>query len=581
MNDSKALTDYLGTFIQELVFNGVEQVVISPGSRSTPFALLFTEHPSIKTWINIDERSAAFFALGLAKASTKPVVLLCTSGTAAANYYPAIIEATYSRVPLIVLTADRPHELRDVGAPQAINQLDLYGKYSKWFVEMGIPENSPGMLQYVKMVAARSVATSLSSPAGVVHLNFPFREPLVPNFEQLNWGLVNGRKNICASTSSVMSSEMIDILLEASRCERGIIVCGSHDQGGFPHAVVRLANMLGFPILADPLSQLRSGSHDMSSVIDCYDTILKSEKAFSALKPDVIIRFGAMPVSKVLTQFISQSLAKYHIVIDSDPDYRDPTLRANYFFHVNEHSFCDEAARILRDVETTTDYLTLWKKLNKLVKPVLLSELKEYMFEGDVIRTLAPVLENGTSLFVGNSMPIRDLDTFYFTNDKDVKIYANRGANGIDGIISTALGCSAHNERLILIVGDITFYHDLNGLLMSKLYNLPITIVIVNNNGGGIFSFLPQSKEKKHFEEVFGTPTNLDYEKVVDMYGGVFHRVKDWKEYQMAIKNSLDMNQLVVVEVPTENRDENVILHRNLWNEAVELVDQYLMEQLT
>ncbi|MBM6618051.1 2-succinyl-5-enolpyruvyl-6-hydroxy-3-cyclohexene-1-carboxylic-acid synthase [Bacillus suaedaesalsae] len=568
MDGNYALTEYLGAFIDEMVASGVKHAVISPGSRSTPLALLMAEHPTLKTWINIDERSAGFFALGIAKSTQSPVALLCTSGTAAANYFPAIVEATYSRVPLIVLTADRPHELREVGAPQAINQIDMYGSYSKWFVEMAIPENTPALLNYAKTVAARAVATSDSAPAGVVHLNFPLREPLVPNFNHVTWSKGDSVKKVITNKEEKISASVIELLQEVNQYEKGIIVCGPQDQEGFPKAVTELAEVLGYPILADPLSQLRSGKHAKENVVECYDAILKCSAAFEALKPDVVIRLGAMPVSKVLTQLISASEARYHLVVDENLGFRDPTLKATHFLHYDEVVFCKEAATHVIAKRKAKQYLQQWIKANEIARPILQSHVSDFHFEGDVVRRLTSTMKPHMCLFIGNSMPIRDVDSFYFLDEKNIRILANRGANGIDGIISTALGASIEGKRLVLLVGDITFYHDLNGLLASKLHNLPITIVVVNNNGGGIFSFLPQAKEEKHFELLFGTPMDLDFEKVVNMYGGRFKRVQSWSEYEDQLLESYEANQLTVIEVPTASRDENVKLHRNLWNEV-------------
>ncbi|WP_246941487.1 2-succinyl-5-enolpyruvyl-6-hydroxy-3-cyclohexene-1-carboxylic-acid synthase [Bacillus pinisoli] len=573
MSDNLALTHYLATFIEGLVKSGVEDVVISPGSRSTPIAILMEEHPSIKTWINIDERSAAFFALGIAKASRKPVALLCTSGTAAANYYPAIVEATHSKVPLIVLTADRPHELRDVGAPQAINQIDLYGKYSKWFVEMALPESTTNLLHYSYTVATRAVATSLSSPAGVVHLNFPLREPLVPNLEELQWNITESKKTVIQNGRQQLSPEVIPLLKNIAEEEKGLIVCGPHDQKGFSEAVIALAEQLGYPVLADPLSQVRSGSHSKDMIIDCYDTILKSGHFFKDMKPNVIIRFGAMPVSKVLMQFMTQAEASYQLIVDADEGWRDPTLTGTHFIHINEIDFCEQMKDIVSTKKTNREYSEKWKHANEIVKPVLHAEVTDFHFEGDVVRHLVHHLEDEVGLFIGNSMPIRDIDTFFMVNNRRIRLFANRGANGIDGITSTALGVSTKVKKLVLLVGDLTFYHDLNGLLASKLYNLPITIIVVNNNGGGIFSFLPQSKEEKHFEQLFGTPIHLDYEKVVSMYDGNFKRVRSWAEFNEEVARSLASNQLHVIEVPTAPRDENVVLHRQLWNEAIKKLE--------
>ncbi len=299
MNHQQALTLYIAAFVSELVQTGVKDVVVSPGSRSTPIAMVMAEHPDLRLHIHVDERSAAFFALGISKASKKPTVLLCTSGTAAANYFPAIAEAKISRVPLVVLTADRPHELRDVGAPQTIDQIHLYGNHVKWFVEMAPPEHSDEMIRYARTVCARAVATSIQAPAGPVHLNFPLREPLIPllDNEQLfqQKERMEGYVQIQQATMSLKADEfdMYAELLHST--QKGIIVCGQIDDQDFSNKLWRLAEKLHFPILADPLSQLRSGDHSGDMIIDTYGTFLRNEEAKKKLQPDIIIRFGAMP----------------------------------------------------------------------------------------------------------------------------------------------------------------------------------------------------------------------------------------------------------------------------------------------
>ena len=294
---NEALTLYIAAFVDELAKIGVQDVVVSPGSRSTPLAMVMAEHPAMRVHMNIDERSAAFFALGMAKAKRHPIALLCTSGTAVANYFPAVVEAYYSRVPLIVITADRPHELRDVGAPQAIDQLNIYGRYAKWFVEMALPERTPDMLRYARTMAARAAGMAMNAPAGPVHLNFPLREPLVPTVHEETWKQIEAKE---PSYTTVMPGKMTigieqiqELYNELSSVEKGLIVCGPIDQPAFAEAVTKLAEMLDYPILADPLSQLRSGTHAKEYIIDSYDAILKNETIAASLVPDVVIRFGA------------------------------------------------------------------------------------------------------------------------------------------------------------------------------------------------------------------------------------------------------------------------------------------------
>jgi 2-succinyl-5-enolpyruvyl-6-hydroxy-3-cyclohexene-1-carboxylate synthase len=580
--NNEAITRYVASFVDELVQVGVTEAIVSPGSRSTPMAILMAEHPDMNVTINIDERSSAFYALGVAKATKKPVAILCTSGTAAANYFPAIVEAYYSRVPLIVLTADRPHELRDIGAPQAIDQNQLYGNHAKWFVEMALPENSEQMLAYVRTMAGRAAGTAQSAPAGPVHLNFPFREPLVPNLDLDHlWGtskMAKKKVNVVVGKPT-MDEEQAQLISDVvSEKVKGIIVCGSHDHTEFGHAVANLAETLQFPILADPLSQLRSGTHPKSYILDGYDAFLRNEEFREAFSPDIIIRFGAMPVSKSLLQYIQKQKNTPQIVVDGDGGWRDPSLSATDMVYCDEIEFCNAITNRIQK-RSDNGWISSWFKINEIVKENINAvHQEESLFEGKVFTELQEILPNGSTLFVGNSMPIRDLDTFFTNNEKSIHALGNRGANGIDGLVSTAMGISSQNEHTVLVIGDLSFYHDLNGLLAAKHHHLNSTIVLINNDGGGIFSFLPQSQEEKHFETLFGTPIGLDYEHVVKMYGGKFTSVENWAEFRKAISASLNGKGLHVVEVKTD-RQENVMIHRKMWNNVSQEIKDLLKKE--
>ncbi|OQP01625.1 2-succinyl-5-enolpyruvyl-6-hydroxy-3-cyclohexene-1-carboxylic-acid synthase [Geobacillus sp. 44C] len=577
---NEALTLYIAAFVDELAKIGVQDVVVSPGSRSTPLAIMMAEHPAMRVHINIDERSAAFFALGMAKAKRHPIALLCTSGTAVANYFPAVVEAYYSRVPLIVITADRPHELRDVGAPQAIDQLNIYGRYAKWFVEMALPEKSTDMLRYARTMAARAAGVAISAPAGPVHLNFPLREPLVPIVHEETWEQIEAKEpsytTVIPGKMTIGMEQIQELYNELSSAEKGLIVCGQIDQPAFAEAVTKLAEMLDYPILADPLSQLRSGTHAKEYIIDSYDAILKDETIAASLVPDVVIRFGAMPVSKPLFLLLKRYPSIKQIVVDGEGGWREPTLMASYMVYCDEVEFCRRLIDIGTPKQSKSQWSTTWKMINDIAKSVLLeATMEEELFEGKVFTELSQLLPDGATLFVGNSMPIRDTDTFFFTNDKQIRILANRGANGIDGVVSSALGASAVTEPLVLVIGDLSFYHDLNGLLAAKMHGLHATIIVLNNNGGGIFSFLPQAKHKKHFEMLFGTPTDLQFEHAVRMYEGNYQKIKTWDEFRHYVTQSLTTDGLHVMEVCT-SRENNVRKHRLLWEKVSQEIAEFL-----
>ena len=569
MSHQLALTTYIAAFVSELVQTGVEDVVISPGSRSTPIAMVMAEHPDLQIHVHVDERSAAFFALGIAKASQKPTVLLCTSGTAAANYFPAIAEAKISRVPLVVLTADRPHELRDVGAPQTIDQIHLYGQHVKWFVEMALPEHTDEMVRYARTVGARAVATSITAPAGPVHINFPLREPLIPALDEdlfHQQERESGYVKIKLPTLVLRHDEYEHYANVLTTYQRGIIVCGQMEDKDFAEVIVTLAKKLQFPILADPLSQLRSGSHSSEMIVDAYDTLLRFDDVKRELKPDIIIRFGSMPVSKSLSFFLKENRTAQQIVVDGGMGWRDPAMLSTEMVFCNETIFCVELANRLSPVHDSSFFAKKWLEINQTTKKSL-SKVNdiEQMSEGKLFYKIAELVPEDSTIFVGNSMPVRDLDSFFHQNPKNIKIMANRGANGIDGTVSTALGAATRLERLYLILGDLTFFHDLNGMVAAKLNELNITIIIINNNGGGIFSFLPQATNPRNFELLFGTPLHLDFSHAVHMYGGKFVSISNWDHLTTTLIGDRDEKGLRVLEIVT-NRENNVNEHRELWN---------------
>lgn len=569
MNYTESLTRYTANFVDELVNNGMTDVIISPGSRSTPLALTFSEHPSIKEWIVIDERSAAFFALGLAKKTNRPVALVCTSGTAAANYYPAIVEAFYSRVPLLVLTADRPHELRQVGAPQAIEQIKMYGDYVKWFHEMATPEGSLQMLRYSRQKAAQAFAYTEQGNKGPVQVNFPFREPLTPDFSLPDiWGMKRNE-----NTSGISRMEGVKYLAAENvreltdligSSQKGLLVCGPQQDTDFAESVCQLAHHWNIPLLADPLSQVRTGAHDKTQVIEGYDAFLRDPDIRERLKPDYIIRFGAMPVSKAYLFFIKENSSIPQFIVEENEGFRDPSGNDTVYIYADPKQMCNQLIEKSADRQNNEEWLIEWMKYNQIAKQHLLSGEEAQVTEGEAVRGIAEVIPDNTALYTGNSMSIRDVDSFFMTTSKNVSILCNRGANGIDGVISSAVGAAASGERVTLLIGDLSFFHDMNGLLAAKQYQLPITIVLVNNNGGGIFSFLPQANDKKHFEALFGTPVDLPFEKAGELYGADYSVASTESALKTQLERSYENKGLSIIEVQTD-RAENAAWHRDKW----------------
>ncbi|WP_353947783.1 2-succinyl-5-enolpyruvyl-6-hydroxy-3-cyclohexene-1-carboxylic-acid synthase [Sporolactobacillus sp. Y61] len=564
MEHAKIMTAYLRSVIHSCIKNGISDVVISPGSRSTPLALLFAEYREIHMYLDIDERSAAFLALGMAKARRRPVALLCTSGTATANYYPAIIEAYYARVPLVVLTADRPHELQDAGAPQTIDQVNMYGSHVKRFDEIEIPEQDLSLLDHTRRLCTRAIATAMRRPRGPVHLNVPLRQPLLPARGSLKDFQAEDRTvHVSPGEPVLPEHELNDYVQLIGRAKRGVIICGEVESTGFRKAISSFSERLGFPILADPLSQLRCGAPLVRHVVDCYDTFLRDEKAASALCPDLIIRFGAVPVSKGLKLWLKRQEAAC-LVIDSGQRWRDPDQLATHMIYCDETWFCSALSNRL-DGKEDTNWLKHWEAINETAKFVN----SEYMQDDSLTemnvfaRLLNRLVPSGASLFSGNSMPIRELDTFLFTSDRDVRLFANRGANGIDGVVSTAVGVSLVLKRTVLLIGDLSFFHDMNGLLAAKQNKADLTIILINNDGGGIFSFLPQATRPEYFERLFGTPHGMDFAHAAHLYGAHYKKASDMPTFEKAFADSMTRKGVTIIEVPAD-RSENVRDHQRM-----------------
>lgn len=572
MEHTEVLTRYTANFVDELAKSGVTDVVISPGSRSTPLSMTMVQHPQIKEWILVDERSAAFFALGLAKESEKTVALVCTSGTAAANYFPAIVEAHYSRVPLLILTADRPHELRDIGAPQAIDQIKMFGGYVKWFHEMALPEASDAMFHYVRRNASRAVQTANQGVCGPVHLNFPFREPLVPDFNLENiWGeeLEENRPftPFYDGIKQLTSEQIEEIKNLLQHHKKGLFVVGPQTNKQLAQVIVTLATKWQIPILADPLSQLRTGEHNKGNIVETYDAFLRDNAIRKSLTPDFIIRFGAMPISKAFLFYMKENAHIPQFVVEPFVGIREPVGNSTNMVHVDPVLFCKQVEKHVPH-QSRSEWLETWIKMNDIARYHLVNEEDMKLTEGNATRILLEQVPEESTLFIGNSMAIRDVDTFLMVSEKRFSLLANRGANGIDGVVSSSVGAGATRRRVTLLIGDLSFYHDMNGLLAAKQYHLDVTIVLMNNNGGGIFSYLPQSEtaNKKQFELLFGTPLHLDFKHTAALYEANYSVPKSIESFKAALHQSYQERGLSIIEVKSD-RTENKEWHRNKWQQ--------------
>lgn len=570
---TRALTLWVGAIVDELVAGGVSDFVVCPGSRSTPLALAVARHPAAHVWMQLDERSAGFFALGIARQTGRPAALLCTSGTAAANFLPAVAEADLARVPLVVLTADRPHELRDNGAPQTIDQVGIFGPRTRWFSDLPTPGDAPELLRYARAAAARAVAASLAAPAGPAHLNLPFREPLVPDRAMLEELFQGGAGvmpvRVVAGPRHLDDDDLALFGARLALVRRGLIICGPGCPPGLADAAGRLATRLDFPILADPLSGVRCGPHDRRLVLAAYDAYLRDERFAARHGPELVLRFGAMPTAKPLLQFLQRHPAAHQVVVDEGGGWREPTSLAAEHLACDPAWLCDALCRQLGGPPDAgpTSWSRAWLDAERAAGEAIAAALggREALSEPGVFAELAALLPDGATLFVGNSMPVRDCDTFFPAAERRMAVLGNRGANGIDGLVSTALGAAAAGARpLVMVLGDISLYHDSNGLLAAKLHGLDATVVLINNDGGGIFSFLPQASEADRFELLFGTPHGLDFRPLAELYGARYTLVEGWAAFRAAVGAGVAGPGLHIVEVRTE-RGQNVADHRRIW----------------
>ncbi|KAB7647041.1 MULTISPECIES: 2-succinyl-5-enolpyruvyl-6-hydroxy-3-cyclohexene-1-carboxylic-acid synthase [Staphylococcus] len=552
-NKNEALTTQVYTFASELFAYGVREVVISPGSRSTPLAIALEAHPNIKTWIHPDERSAAFFALGLIKGSQRPVAILCTSGTAAANYTPAIAESQISRIPLIVLTSDRPHELRSVGAPQAINQVNMFSNYVNFQFDMPIADGTTNMLDTIHYQMQIASQYLYGPHKGPIHFNMPFREPLTPDLDRTE--LLKSETKTLPHYQKMIHVDPIKDKIEKSK---GLIIVGDMQHQEVDQ-ILTYSTVFDIPVLADPLSQLRRHNHP--NVITTYDLLYRAGMDWDV---DFVIRVGKPVISKKLNQWLKTTSAFQILVQNNDkidvfpvpPDVSYEISANDFFRSLMEERTVDRKA-----------WLQQWQSLEKQARIEINDYLQHATDEAAYVGTLISKLTSEDALFVSNSMPIRDIDNLLF--DNEAEIYANRGANGIDGVVSTALGMAVH-KKVTLLIGDLAFYHDMNGLLMSKINDIHLNIVLLNNDGGGIFSYLPQkASAEAYFERLFGTPTGLDFEHAALLYDFNFKRFDHLNDFKYESFFKLGSN---VYEVITD-REDNLQQHQILYKKLSEMIN--------
>jgi len=533
-------TLWASVLVETLVRLGARQAVTCPGSRSTPLTIALARHPGLETHPVLDERSASFLALGLARRHRVPTVLVCTSGTAAANFLPAIIEAQESRVPLLVLTADRPPELRACRSGQTIDQLKLYGGQVNFFHELAVPEPTLPALRYLRQMAIQAWARALAPVGGPVHLNCPFRDPLPPVADGRTAG-VAGQLRPAAFFRSVGYLPAADARLDAAvvraalggRPRRGLIIAGPAqpaDPAGYVRAVTRLARASGWPVLADVLSPVRDAAGAGLAPIAAYDILVRSEVAAAALRPERVLVLGEWPTSKRLRAWLEASDVEA-VFVGPEPGDADA-------LHVRSRRLPGSvealAAARWPAGPAPVAWRRAWARAEATAQRGLERRLWRHpgLFEGGAARLLARHLPGGTALFVANSMPVRDLESFWPAGRRRRPVFFNRGANGIDGTLSTALGVAQGQGPTVLVTGDLAFLHDSNGLLFAPRFRGSLTVVLINNAGGGIFEHLPVARFDPPFEEYFATPQAVNLAGLCAAHGIAHVRVRDWAHFR-------------------------------------------------
>lgn len=628
------MNEYIAALVDEFYQLGVRHAVFSPGSRSTTMAMLFTEYEGFETYMNIDERSASFMALGIAKAHKEPTVLVCTSGSAVAHYLPAILEAQYSGVPLIVLSADRPYTLLHTGAPQTVDQQKIFGTAVNYYEELSVPQDEH-YYTYPRQVARKAYMKAMDTKKGPVHINIPLFEPLVPELDRKhfeagrspykvfkpNYGDVFSYQNRSNNTSNASNvSNVSDVSytknttdnsanntnnfnnannannsnnsnLLLAQYKRVLILAGPQIDVDEVESIRSFAENLQAPILADPLSNVRrchktgaiDDNHEVASnrnndtdmtqkkhfsdvVISTYDAFLADKDLWPVLKPDCVIQFGQIVVSKRVQQMVASWDNVEYIEVNPTMDSMNPTVKTTMHMQASIDMF----THLFAVKNEFNAYLNRWQRLEVAGKAQLSTAIEEpSSFEGRTIRELQQHIPDNSQVLVANSMTIRDFDYFWFSGESDAVLYGNRGVNGIDGTVSTALGLATNGKSTYLVTGDLSLFHDLNGLAVAKTQNLNLTIILHNNDGGGIFEYLPQ-KGTKHFDYLFSTSQGLDYSGAAKLYGCGYTKIINPDELSRVLAKVSTESGVHIIEIPTD-REYSRQLHKKYTKVSVDM----------
>jgi 2-succinyl-5-enolpyruvyl-6-hydroxy-3-cyclohexene-1-carboxylate synthase len=558
-------------FVEFLFASGIKDVCISPGSRNTPLIVAFSEHKKIRKHVIVDERSSGFFALGLAKASQNPVAIVTTSGTAVAELYPAIIEAYFQKIPLFICTADRPHYLRNSGANQTINQENIYKNHIRFFADPGLPEIKYSKILMMKKLLESAFKTINTESKGPIHFNLPFEKPFEPS-------------NFTDSTNDKILEKIIKDFYPQNRLEmkrhikipdnfwrlvskarKILILSGENFDKEEKLYLLKIAAHLNSPIVAGILSSVRLIGN--SHIIKNASSFLRSSKVQKIIEPDLIIQFGYAPTSNAILDFFAKSSAK-KIAINIFNEKYDPSLTTDMLIKTSSNEFY-KLMKSKLPPKTNNDYLQLLKKIDLQTEKNKIEFLKtnSTLFEWNIYSDLLQNIPANSNLMLSNSLPVRDFD-FITSVKKNINIYSNRGASGIDGIISTAAGIfTATKKKTFLVIGDLAFYYDINSLWLLNKYKIPLTIILINNNGGGIFELLPIANEKIEFEKYFKTPMNINFKKIVEAFDGIYSTIFSAAEMVKILKAKQHSDNFSVMEFKV-NSVQSKKLRVEFWDKA-------------
>lgn len=562
-------------FADQLYKFGIEHVCISPGSRNTPLTLAFANNKKFKKYIHIDERSSGFFALGIAKKIRNPVVLVTTSGTAVAELYPAVIESFNQRIPLIICTADRPPYLRNTGANQTINQENIYKNHIRFFYDFGLPTLNKKELRNVCKKISEGISIAIYQNPGPIHLNFPFKKPLEPeSFSdeikiKISDFLISPKKSV--TKKKINSSEIKNLFKKIEDYKKGLIFCAwDNFENGFFKELTKFSGLTNLPILTDGTSELRFTKLENENVIVNHSSFLQHLKEDA----DFTIQFGNAPSSASVLRFLENTKAE-KFILNKFGNLKDPSRRKAKIISVDPIEFLkflnSQKFNPLKRIEWKNQIQTC-EKISENIKYDFLKKPKiniEPTWPNELIKII-PVNSN---LFISNSLPIRDFDYFVSKKMNNIKVFTNRGASGIDGIISTASGiASQSNERTFLVIGDLAFYHNLSALATLKELEIPLIIILVNNNGGGIFKMLPVAKTRSNYEKYFNTPHNLDFSKIVKSFGGNYFNPKTWHEFHMKIEKLISSRNYSVIDLKTDSV-QSLEIRKKYWHKVKEEIN--------